>query len=259
MVVYAGQGDPRRSIELLWRAGAVPERRPGPRPALSVDAIVDAGIAVADEAGMAALSMRAVGERLGRTAMALYTYVPGKNELVDLMYDRAMAELPTSYDLGDGWRAAATAWANAMWEFYGRHPWVLQVSQARPVLGPHEFAVIESLAAVVVTTGLPARRLRGIVGAINYFVRGAAQALAEARAARTATGEGDEEWWYARSAVLLEVEPDLARRFPVLHLLEGDREPVDPELPYLENDAVENFRGGLEVLLDGVAAAVARR
>lgn len=256
MVVYAGQGDPRRSIELLWR-GAVAEKRPGPKPGLSVDAIVDAGIAVADEQGMA-FSMRAVGERLGRTAMALYTYVPGKNELVDLMYDRTMAELPTSYPLDDGWRPAATQWAHDMWEFYGRHPWVLQVSQARPVLGPHEFAVVEALARILVSTGLPGRQLRGIVGAINYFVRGAAQTVAEARAAGGATGEADEEWWYARSAVLMEIEPDLAKKFPVLHLLESDREPVDPELPYLENDAVENFRNGLRVLLDGIEGAVAK-
>ncbi|MGW4212180.1 TetR/AcrR family transcriptional regulator C-terminal domain-containing protein [Lentzea sp. NPDC004789] len=256
MVVYAGQGDPRRSIELLWRR-SVTEQRPGPKPGLSVDAIVDAGIAVADEQGMA-FSMRAVGERLGRTAMALYTYVPGKNELVDLMYDRAMAELPTSYPLDEGWRPAVTRWAHDMWEFYGRHPWVLQVSQARPVLGPHEFAVIESLAAILVSTGLPGRELRGIVGAINYFVRGAAQTIAEARAAGGATGEADEEWWYARSAVLLEIEPDLEKRFPMLHRLEQDREPVDPSLPYLENDALENFRNGLRVLLDGVAAAVTK-
>jgi AcrR family transcriptional regulator len=258
VVVYAGQGDPRRSIELLWRKSADDDKRPGPKPGLSVDAIVDAAIAVADEAGMGALSMRAVGERLGRTAMALYTYVPGKNELVDLMYDRTMAELPTSYDLADGWRPAATRWAHDMWEFYGRHPWVLQVSQARPVLGPHEFAVIENLAAILVTTGLPGRELRGIVGSVNYFVRGAAQTLAEARAAGGATGEQDEEWWHARAAVLMEIEPDLEKRFPMLHVLERDRDPVDPELPYLENDAIENFLGGLRVLLDGVEAAVAK-
>ncbi|WP_112261500.1 TetR/AcrR family transcriptional regulator [Lentzea terrae] len=256
MVVYAGQGDPRRSIELLWRGSTV-ENRPGPKPGLSVDAIVDAGIAVADEQGMA-FSMRAVGERLGRTAMALYTYVPGKNELVDLMYDRTMAELPTSYPLDDGWRPAVTQWAHDMWEFYGRHPWVLQVSQARPVLGPHEFAVTEELARILVSTGLPGRRLRGIVGAINYFVRGAAQTIVEARAAGGATGEADEEWWYARSAVLLEIQPDLEKKFPMLHLLETDREPIDPTLPYLENDALENFRGGLKVLLDGVEGAVAK-
>jgi len=256
VVVYAGQGDPRRSIELLWRRSGT-ENRPGPKPGLSVDAIVDAGIAVADEQGMA-FSMRAVGEHLGRTAMALYTYVPGKNELVDLMYDRTMAELPTSYPLDEGWRPAVTRWAHDLWECYGRHPWVLQVSQARPVLGPHEFAVTESLATILVSTGLPGRELRGIVGAINYFVRGAAQTIAEARAAGGATGEADEEWWYARSAVLLEIEPDLAKKFPMLHRLEQDREPVDPSLPYLENDALENFRNGLRVLLDGIAAAVTK-
>lgn len=252
MVVYAGQGDPRRSIELLWRRGGADDKRPGRKPGLSVDSIVDAGIAVADELGMAALSMRAVGERLGRTAMALYTYVPGKNELVDLMYDRTMGELCTSYDLVGGWRPAVTRWAHDMWEFYGRHPWVLQVSQARPVLGPNEFGVIECLAAILAETGLPGRQLRGIVGAINYFVRGAAQTITEARAARTATGESDEEWWYARSAVLMEIEPDFASKYPMLSALEYDREPVDPDLPYLENDALENFRSGLGVLLDGV-------
>lgn len=257
MVVYAGQGDPRRSIELLWRAPAE-GRRPGPKPALSVDAIVDAAIAVADEQGLA-FSMRAVGERLGRTAMALYTYVPGKNELVDLMYDRALAGLPVSYPLDEGWRAAVTRWARDLWECYLRHPWVLQVSQARPVLGPHEFATAEALAAILVSTGLPGRRLRGIAGALHYFVRGAAQTLAEARAASGATGEADEEWWYARSAVLVELEPDLEKKYPRLHVLESDREPVDPELPYLENDALENFRVGLGVLLDGVEAAVTQR
>ena len=101
MVVFAGQGDARRSMALLWRAtGPEPRTGPGPKPGLSVDMIVDAAIAVADEQGMAALSMRAVGERLGRTAMALYPTCPGESELIDLMHDRALAELPTGYDLG---------------------------------------------------------------------------------------------------------------------------------------------------------------
>jgi AcrR family transcriptional regulator len=97
---------------------------------------VAAAIAVADTDGLAGLSMRAVAERLGVTAMALYTYVPGKDELVDLMYDGAHAELPARYDLGQGWRAAVTSWATHLVGFYVRHPWTLQVSFARPVLGP---------------------------------------------------------------------------------------------------------------------------
>ncbi|MEW1658591.1 TetR/AcrR family transcriptional regulator C-terminal domain-containing protein [Streptomyces sp. NPDC093707] len=268
MVVFAGQGDPRRSLSLLWRTkgddGGRPRASRGPKPALSVDAIVDAGIAVADTDGMAALSMRTVGERLGRTAMALYTYVPGKTELVDLMHDRALAELPTDYDLTPGWRSAVTSWATDTWEFYLRHPWVLQVSQARPVLGPHEYTSLETLLRVLYTTELDSAALRRIVGALFHFVRGAARTVAESREAATATGVSDEDWWHSRSAMLTEVVPDFAERFPLLVRLETEGAPPPPEedaddAPYLEREARATFEAGLTVLLDGIEAAVARR
>ncbi|WP_158889373.1 TetR/AcrR family transcriptional regulator [Amycolatopsis anabasis] len=262
MVVFAGQGDARRSMELLWRAWGSDSARtaPGPKPRLSVDAIVDAGIAVADADGMAGLSMRAVGERLGRTAMALYTYVPSKSELVDLMYDRALAELPTEYDLEPGWRAAVTSWAADYWAFCLRHPWVLQVSQARPVLGPNEFGVLETLIRILRGTGLATHELRPVVATVVQVVRGAAQTIAESRQAPTATGVSDEEWWFARAAVLGEVAPDFAERFPHFSWLEGGadaRPEPDSDAPYLERKARQAFEAGLNVVLDGVESAVA--
>jgi AcrR family transcriptional regulator len=265
VVVFAGQGDPRRSMALLWRGtgpgerGEEPRRRsPGPKPGLSVDVIVDAGIAVADEEGMSALSMRAVGERLGRTGMALYTYIPNKSELVDVMYDRAMAELPAEYDLQAGWRAALTAWAGDTRDFCLRHPWTLQVSQARPVLGPHEFAALESLLRILHATGLAPRVLRGIVGGLFHFVHGAARTVAEARQAAAATGMSDTEWWSARAGQMEEVAPDFAERFPMAVWIESDSAtpPEDASTPYLELDAQDNFDVGLGVLLDGIEARV---
>lgn len=260
MVVFAGQGDARRSMALLWRTTRSEGARPGPKPALSVDLIVDAAIAVADAEGMAALSMRAVGERLGRTAMALYTYVPSKSELVDLMYDRALAELSTRHDLADGWRAAVSSWAQETWEFYVRHPWVLQVSQARPVLGPNEYVMIEEALRILRETGLKAGALRYVVGTLFYFVRGAAQTVAESRQAPAETGVSDEEWWYARSVLLEEVAPDFAERFPTVTRMESDQgfRLDDETVPYLEQEARETFRFGLDALLDGIESAVAR-
>ncbi|WP_433518613.1 TetR/AcrR family transcriptional regulator [Nonomuraea sp. CA-143628] len=268
MVVFAGQGDARRSMALLWRAtGPGPRTGPGPKPGLSVDMIVDAAIAVADEQGMAALSMRAVGERLGRTAMALYTYVPSKSELIDLMHDHALAELPTGYDLGPGWRAAVTSWAEDVRAFYVRHPWVLQVSQARPVLGPNEFVMMETMVGVLRATGLRAGPLRGVVSLLTDFVRGAARTVAESRQAPTATGVSDEEWWYARSALLEEVAPGFAERFPMVAWIETDDPPPppSPETPqsgqtttYLEDKARPAFAAGLTVVLDGIEAAIDR-
>ncbi|MEV0679198.1 TetR/AcrR family transcriptional regulator [Actinosynnema sp. NPDC050436] len=259
MVLYAGQGDARRSMSLLWRpAGGGPDR-PGPKPGLTVDAIVDAAIAVADEHGMAALSMRAVGERLGRTAMALYTYVPNKAELVDLMYDKALGRLPVDYPLERGWRPALEAWAADVRAFYLRHPWVLQVSQARPVLGPHEFAALEVLLRVLRGTGLERSVLRGVAGAVTQFVRGAAGVVADVRQAARATGVSDEEWWFARSPLLEEFGGGFGERFPLSTWIgEVDPPAADDCTPYLERDADWNFEVGLRVLLDGIEAAVAR-
>ncbi|MER7210437.1 TetR/AcrR family transcriptional regulator [Streptosporangium sp. NPDC000239] len=261
MVVFAGQGDARRSMALLWRsAGPAEESRPGPKPGLSVDLIVDTAIALADAEGMAALSMRAVGERLGRSGMALYTYVPSKGELVDLMYDRVLGELPTGYGHEEGWRAALTVWARDTWEFYLRHPWVLQVSQARPVLGPNEYLSLETLVRILRETGLDAPRIRGVVGTLFHFLRGSAGTVSEVRQAPAATGVSDEEWWLARSATLLEIAPGLTERFPAVAWLEGATAATsshDDGLPYLEREARKSFETGLAVLLDGIEATVA--
>ena len=258
MAVFAGQGDPVRSMALLWRTPA-PRTGPGPKPGLSVDAIVAAAVAVADTGGLAGLSMRAVAERLGVTAMALYTYVPGKDELVDLMYDGAHAELPAGYDLGPGWRAAVTAWATDLLGCYVRHPWALQVSFARPVLGPGEQAVLEALARILRQAGLPAGLARRVVSLLFAVVRGTAQTVAEARLAAAAGGLSEQAWWSGRVAALRQVAPDFARRFPDSAWLAGAgaaRRPGDPA-PYLEGEAMAAFSVGLTVVLDGVQASMA--
>lgn len=252
MGIIAGQGDAAVTMALLWAQPESRPIRPGPRPALTVDAVVLAGIAVADTDTMAGLSMRTVAQRLGCSSMALYTYVPGKAELVDLMYDRAHAELTHDHDRGD-WRAAVASWAAELREFYVRHPWVVQVSFARPVLGPHEQAVLETLAAVLDRTGLPAGVRRGVVSLLFNYVRGAAQTLAESRKAATATGVSDQDWWAGRSARLAEVAPDFAERYPASVRL-GAQAPGT-----WEQQVDGTFDAGLAVLLGGVGRAARAR
>jgi AcrR family transcriptional regulator len=256
--IFAGQGDPARSMALLWRTPG-PRTGPGPKPGLSVDAIVAAAIAVADSHGLAGLSMRAVAERLGVTAMALYTYVPGKDELVDLMYDAAHALLPARYDLGQGWRAAVTSWASDLLGCYLDHPWALQVSFARPVLGPNEQAVLEALARILRQAGLPATVARRVVSLLFSVVRGTAQTVAESRQAAAAGGASEQVWWSSRAGALRQVAPDFAQRFPDSAWLAGagTTHRRDDSTPYLEGEAMTAFTAGLTVLLDGIQAAMA--
>ena len=83
---------PPTALDLLWGTRDRPRR--GPRPSLSLDRIVAEAISLADEEGLANLSMQRLAERLGCAKMALYRYVPGKSELVALMVDAALGDPP---------------------------------------------------------------------------------------------------------------------------------------------------------------------
>ena len=263
MTEYASRGDPRRSMALLWGATEAPTR--GPKPGLTVAGIVAAGVAAADAEGIDAVSMRKVAERLGKSPMALYTYVPGKAELVDLMLDSVLAELPTTYPLDDGWRAAAEAWAADGWAFYERHPWVLQVSGSRAVLGPHELDAFETPLRIFDGLGLTGVEQSRVVGVLGSFVRGSAQAVSDARTAEQVTGMSDDEWWNARSPLLEEFAGEKwDERYPTITRIEAENafdqlDRPDDSMPYTVRDAFDVFHLGLSLLLDGVAALVASK
>jgi AcrR family transcriptional regulator len=261
---YASRGDARSSMFLLW--GKIELGRRGPKQALSVEEIVRAGVELADAEGLEALSMRRVAKALGRSPMALYTYVPGKAELLDLMLDSVLAELATAPAAEDGWRPAVEAWARLAWAFYERHPWVLQISGARALLGPSELDAYEAQMRLFDGLGLTAVEQTRMVGVLASFVRGAARAVADARAAEKATGISDDDWWLARSALLEEVAGEgWAERYPTLTrmeaekaFLQADRDPDDPT-PYVEYEERAVFDFGLQRLLDGIEVFVAAK
>src|SRR5436190_5859938 len=130
---FSGGGDPSRSIALLW--GVTGPGRRGPKPSRSVDEVVAAAVAIADAEGLAALSIRRVADALGLSPMSLYTYVPSKAELVDLMLDRvageeAAADAPAPD--GRNWRRQLEQLARGRWAMAQRHPWLMQVGMHRP-------------------------------------------------------------------------------------------------------------------------------
>lgn len=264
MVQYVSQGDPRRSMELLW--GRVAPAARGPRPGLSVAAVVAEAVSLADAEGLGAVSMRKVGQRLGRTGMSLYTYVPSKAELVDLMLDSVLAELDTDHLAGRDWRAGLEAWARSVWRFYRRHPWVLHLAAVRATLGPHELDAYEAQLRVLAELPIAGLELARIVNVTGSFVRGSAKAVADARAARQATGMSDDEWWNARAPILEEflTPAERAARYPMIVRLEGEQAYQDvaaagsAEVSYLEAEALDTFEFGLQRLLDGIEVHVGR-
>ena len=255
---YLGRGDARRSMDLLWRR-SLPATR-GPKAALDLETVVRAGIELADADGLDALSMRRVAERLEMGTMSLYTYVPGKGELLDLMVDTVYGERldQVALDPAAGLRGRLDALAREQWAFFQRHPWTLSIASGRSVLGPNEAESYERALSAVANLGIAARDAVAIVDAISMFVRGAARDAAEASGAEAATGKTELEWWTERDALLNEVMT--AERFPTLTRLAADGGfdvPPDTE-NYNVRFILDDFEFGLQRLLDGIEAYVGR-
>ncbi|WP_418155380.1 TetR/AcrR family transcriptional regulator [Actinoalloteichus caeruleus] len=164
-------------MALLW--GTTGDSDRGRRPRLTRERIAETAIGMADAGGLAAVSMRAVATRLGFTAMSLYRHVPSRDDLVDVMVDRAYGELSLFYDLAGGWRARLEARARQDWDFYHRHPWVLEISTHRAVPGPNMLAAHEAALDVLLATGLPEDELVNLAQAVDGYVRGSARLSVE--------------------------------------------------------------------------------
>lgn len=245
---YSGGGDPIRSMELLWGSNERPRR--GPKARLTVERITRAAIEIADADGLAALSMRRLAERLGVTAMSVYTYVPGKAELIDLMLDAVHGEIARPDDLDGGWRAHLELVAREGWNLYQRHPWLLQVARARPALGPNVVAKYDYELRAVDGIGLTDIEMDLVVSLVADYVHGAARTAVEAAQAEHQTGMTDDEWWAAYAPLLEKVfDPE---RYPTAARV-GAAAGAEYGAAYAPARA---FEFGLQRLLDGIAAFI---
>ncbi|MCC7369762.1 MAG: TetR/AcrR family transcriptional regulator C-terminal domain-containing protein [Chloroflexi bacterium] len=248
--------DPQRSMVLLWRSAAPAQRR-GPKPRFTVEAIVQAAVALADAEGLAALSMRRVAERLGVGVMSLYTYVPSKAELLDLMIDTVHAELARVDSEADAppacWRDRLARSAREHWMLYQRHPWLLQVNKARPVLGPNIFAQYDEQLQAVDGLGLSDLEMDAVVVLLADYVHGAARGAVDAAQSEQRTGQSIEAWWSSYGPLLEQLfDPD---RYPLAARV-GQ---VAGETHQAAYHAAFAFTFGLQRVLDGIEALVRSR
>ncbi|MEV7008259.1 TetR/AcrR family transcriptional regulator [Streptosporangium sp. NPDC051022] len=244
--------DPARSLALLWGAHG----KPG-RSGLTIRSIVVAAIELADAEGLEAVSMRQVAERLGAGTMSLYTHVPGKAELVDLMVDTAYGRLYDDVDAPSsrpgGWREALEFVAARNWELYRRHPWLLHVVGGRSVLGPNASLKYEAELRPLDGIGLSDLEMDAVLALILTHVEGAARVQANMAQVQRDSGMTDAEWWVINAPLLDKVMD--GSRFPVASRV---GQAAGQEYQALA-DPERAFAFGLERILDGVAVLIARR
>ena len=151
---------PDATVDLLWSPRQPGTR--GPKPALTVQQVVDAAVSVADTEGLEAATLQRVADDLGFTKMALYRYVASKHELVCLMVDDAV-EAPPALDPDADWRSRAEQFADQLSAVWRRHPWLPWSTVGERLMGPREMAWVQAGLTVFDGTSLePHERLDAV-------------------------------------------------------------------------------------------------
>lgn len=178
-----GSGSEARSLGLLWRLPGSSAGRRRPRSSLDLDRLVAAAVALADAEGLTALSMRRVAGEIGVPVMTLYSHVPGRAELLDLMLDAVLGELyPEEQVLTTGnWRARVEGVVRANREFLIRHPWALHVGAGHPTPGPNLMRKYDLELRAIDGLGLSDLQMHQLVTLLTGFVRGTVATADERR------------------------------------------------------------------------------
>jgi AcrR family transcriptional regulator len=100
------------------------------RKRLSRARVLEAAVALADEMGLEAFSMRGLAQELGVVPMALYKHVANKEELLDGMVDVVFSEMGSPSG-GEDWKSALRRRAISTREALKRHSWAIGLMESR--------------------------------------------------------------------------------------------------------------------------------
>jgi AcrR family transcriptional regulator len=148
--------------------------------------ILDAALALADERGLQAVSMRAVAERIGVTPMALYPQVGSKAELLDGMVGRLLTELvppaagqdgaaaaePTPAAGGQDWPQRLRALAHAFRKLGHGHPWAAALLFTRPSITPDAARTVDLVYTALLDAGVPAPQVPRVERLVSTLIIG---------------------------------------------------------------------------------------
>lgn len=219
--------------------GAATERGTGGPTPLSKKRVLRQALALADNEGIDALSMRRLGRELDAGAMSLYHHVSNKEELLDGMVDLVFAEIDLPDGRGD-WQAAMRAIAVSAREVLARHRWAIPLMESRTTPGPANMRHREAVTASLRKAGFSVQMATHANWLLNSYVYG--HALQEASLPFADAGElGD----MIHEVFLPQLPPE---EYPYLNesargLLESDYDPAD------------EFNYGLDLILGALEHA----
>ncbi|MBD0740024.1 TetR/AcrR family transcriptional regulator [Streptomyces sp. CBMA29] len=138
--------------------------------------ILDAALEIADERGLAGVSMRAVAQAVGVTPMALYPHVRDKAGLLDGMLGRMLGRLyeeaPELADHNADWRRRLAAFAHTARHLSTGHPWATALLFARPAVTPDAVRTVDFVYCALLDAGVPHDEVPRLERLVSTFVLG---------------------------------------------------------------------------------------
>ena len=218
------------------------QQTPSARRPLSRERIVDAAVAFIDDHGLLGLTMRRLGNELGVEAMAIYRYVPGKEDLLDAVVERLIEEMRQDEDVldapHDGWQDFLIRLAHGVRRVALAHPKAFPLLASRPPEAPWLRPPLRSLEWVeVFLSGLVTEGFTDVAAVAAYRAYTSAllgHLLLEVSSLGADVGPLD---------VIDDMSGDDAevRTYPHVHRMRG---------PLSEDHAATEFEESLESLLD---------
>lgn len=211
------------------RRGRPPKNADG---ALSRERILREALALVDEEGLAAVSMRKLARRLGVDPMSLYNHVDGKDALLDGVAEVLLAAIPAPAP-GTGLRETMSALAHGFRAAMLGHPRAAPLVLTRRLASMTALAPVEAVLGPLLAVGYPPDRAVHGLRAVLAFLIGTL--MREVDAAPTFSGTD-------------------GARGRLTDLEESGLPAVSAAAPYLAVcDHEAEFEFGLGILLDALA------
>jgi len=236
-----GQG--RERARLPWWPEV--RERATTREPLTRDQIVQAAIRIADAEGLDALSMRRLAQDLSVATTSLYWHVRNKDELLDLLIDEVLGEIPIDDDPASPWRERIADLARGLREMMKRHPGAAQLLGSRETSGPNALAGVDRMIGILRAAGFEGTRLTLAYQVVLNYASG--WGVMESRGiSGQPAGTTRDELVASLGSMLASLPPDL---YPNLIAAMGGAAEATEDL---------QFEYGLRMLLDGMEADLER-
>ncbi len=219
--------------------------RPAKAP-LSVDAVVDAALAILKSEGLEAVTMRRVAAALDTGAASLYVYVSGREGLLQAMLDRVTATIELEAPDSGRWRAQLHSLLQRMHQALVAHPGIAAITLAAPPTTEAVLLLTENLLGILLAGGLDPQGAAWACDIFVLLVTGAARED-EVRHARGRSDDDRREQVDEIYNTFAGLPPD---RFPLI---------VAHAAQMVAGNGDERLRFAIDVVIDGVFARAARR